>query len=77
MTRPPIVSGRETVAALERIGYVVVRQKGSHMRLRHPSNSVRAPTTVPDHRELKQGTLRAILRDAGLSVEEFVALISC
>ena len=60
---------------MERIGYVTVRQKGSHIRLRHPSNPARQPVTVPDHKELKPGLLRAIIRDAGLSFDEFRALL--
>jgi predicted RNA binding protein YcfA (HicA-like mRNA interferase family) len=75
MSSLPVISGRETIAALERLGYVAVRQKGSHVRLRHPSDPARAPLTVPDHKELKSGTLRAIIRDAGLSVDQFVALL--
>lgn len=75
MSRLPVASGREVVAALQRIGYEQVRQRGSHVRLRHPINPPHAPLTVPLHRELKSGTLRAILRDAGLTVEQFVQLL--
>ncbi|MFQ5423486.1 MAG: type II toxin-antitoxin system HicA family toxin [Phycisphaerae bacterium] len=75
MSRLPVVSGRETVAALQRIGYVVVRQRGSHIRMRHSSDTGRGPVTVPQHRTLKPGTLRAILRDARLSVEQFRELL--
>lgn len=71
----PVISGKQAVAALERLGYQQVRQKGSHIRLRHPTNSARLPLTVPDHKELKTGTLRSIIRDAGLSVDEFRALL--
>jgi predicted RNA binding protein YcfA (HicA-like mRNA interferase family) len=53
-------------------GYAVVRQKGSHIRLRHPSEPRRAPLTIPDHRILKPGLLRALIRDAGIDVDEFV-----
>ena len=67
----PRVSGREAVRALASVGYEVVRQSGSHIRLRHPTGA-RMPLTVPDHRELKSGLLRALIRDAGMSVEEFV-----
>jgi predicted RNA binding protein YcfA (HicA-like mRNA interferase family) len=49
MSRLPVTSGRKVVAALERIGYVVVRQRGSHIRMRHPTDSRRRPVTVPDH----------------------------
>lgn len=75
MSRLPVISGSQAVAALERIGYITVRRKGSHIRLRHPSNPARQPLTVPDHAELKPGLLRAIIRDAGLSVDEFRALL--
>lgn len=75
MSGLPVVSGRETVRVLQRVGYEVVRQRGSHMRLRHSTDAAREPVTVPDHRELKAGTLRAILRDAALSVDEFTALL--
>lgn len=75
MTSLPVISGRDAIAAFGRIGYQVVRQKGSHVRLRHPTDSTRIPLTVPDHKELKPGTLRALIRDAGLSVDEFAALL--
>ncbi len=75
MSKLPVVSGRQVVTALQRVGYVVVRQRGSHLRLRHPADERRRPVTVPDHQTLKTGTLRAILRDAGLSIEEFGALL--
>jgi predicted RNA binding protein YcfA (HicA-like mRNA interferase family) len=63
----PLISGRELVRALCRLGYTVRDQKGSHIHLRHP---VRRPLTVPDHPEIARGTLRVILRDAGLTAEE-------
>jgi predicted RNA binding protein YcfA (HicA-like mRNA interferase family) len=71
----PVVSGRQVVRALERVGYRVVRQRGSHIRLRDESDPNHLPVTVPDHRTLKPGLLRQILRDANLTVEEFVALL--
>ena len=71
----PVVSGRQVVRALERVGYRVVRQRGSHIRLRDKSDPNHLPVTVPDHRALKPGLLRQILRDANLTVEEFVALL--
>jgi predicted RNA binding protein YcfA (HicA-like mRNA interferase family) len=67
----PRVSGREAARAFASVGYEVVRQRGSHLRLRHPANT-RQPLTVPDHAELKTGLLHALIRDAGMSVEEFV-----
>ena len=71
MTRLPVVSGREVIVAMERLGYVVVRQRGSHVRMRHPTKTDCHPVTVPQHRTLKTGTLRAIIRDANLSLERF------
>ena len=73
--RLPVVSGTEAIAALERTGYQVVRQRGSHVRMRHPDVHLRKPVTVPVHKELRVGLLRAILRDAGLTPEEFSDLL--
>jgi predicted RNA binding protein YcfA (HicA-like mRNA interferase family) len=53
------------------VGDEIVCQRGSHLRLRHPA-STRQPLTVPDHADLKTGLLRALIRDAGMSVEEFL-----
>ena len=68
----PSVSGRDVVRALSKAGFVQVSQKGSHVKLRHPDGRV---VIVPDHSELKHGTLRSILRQARLSVGEFVELL--
>ena len=73
MTQLPRVSGRECIRALEKAGFYVTRQRGSHVMLRRDTPSARV--TVPDHRELDTGTLRAIIRQSGLTVEEFVALL--
>jgi predicted RNA binding protein YcfA (HicA-like mRNA interferase family) len=68
----PRCSGAEAIRAFERLGYRQVRQKGSHVFLkREGSNSI----SVPLHRTLAKGTLRALIRDAGITIEEFVALI--
>jgi len=72
MVAPPLVSGRDCVAALARVGYTKTRQRGSHVRL---ERSGRTPLTVPMHDELDRGTLRAILKAAGLTVEEFLDLL--
>jgi predicted RNA binding protein YcfA (HicA-like mRNA interferase family) len=71
----PVVSGRQVVRALERIGYRVVRQRGSHIRLRDESDPNHLPITVPDHKTVKPGLLRKILHDADLTADEFVALL--
>jgi predicted RNA binding protein YcfA (HicA-like mRNA interferase family) len=68
----PIISGEACVQALARLGYSVVGQKGSHVRLHCDG---RGPVTVPLHRELKRGTLRSILRSVDVTVDEFIALV--
>jgi predicted RNA binding protein YcfA (HicA-like mRNA interferase family) len=70
MSKLPRVSGRQTVTALQQLGFRVRRQHGSHIILRRDSPF--AQTVVPDHKELDSGTLRAIIRQAGISVDEFV-----
>jgi len=72
--RLPVVSGREAMRAFERIGYRLDHQTGSHLILRHETPPHRR-LTVPDHRELAKGTLRSLIREAGLSVEEFSRLL--
>jgi predicted RNA binding protein YcfA (HicA-like mRNA interferase family) len=68
MPKLPLVSGTEVVRTLERLGFIVLRQKGSHIILRRgPMGCV-----VPNHREIKMGTLSGILKQAGVSVEEFI-----
>jgi predicted RNA binding protein YcfA (HicA-like mRNA interferase family) len=69
----PVVSGAECVKALERAGFIVSRQRGSHIIMRRAQPLARA--TVPNHKELDRGTLRAIIRQSGLTVDEFVALL--
>ena len=70
----PRVSGRETVSAFRKIGYEIDRQRGSHIILRNMQPPHRR-LVVPDHSEIAKGTLRALIRQAGLTVEEFVALL--
>ncbi len=71
--RLPVVSGAQLVRALERLGWQVVRQRGSHVRLRHAERS--SFLVVPLHRELKKGTLNGILKDAGLDRDELRELL--
>ena len=70
MTKLPRVSGRDCAAVLARLGFVVKRQHGSHIVLRRGEPF--AQVVVPDHKEFDRGTLRAVLRVAGLSVERFI-----
>ncbi|MBW4494644.1 MAG: type II toxin-antitoxin system HicA family toxin [Oscillatoria princeps RMCB-10] len=69
----PRISGRECVKALSKIGFYVKRQEASHIVLRRDEPF--SQFVVPDHQELHKGTLRAIIRDADLSVDEFIQLL--
>ncbi|MBW1741546.1 MAG: type II toxin-antitoxin system HicA family toxin [Deltaproteobacteria bacterium] len=71
----PKVSGQKAIKALQKIGYEIVRQKGSHIRLRNYRRPECRPITVPKHTVLKPGLLRSILHDANLSIEQFSDLL--
>jgi predicted RNA binding protein YcfA (HicA-like mRNA interferase family) len=73
MSKLPVISGTKCVEALKRVGFSVDRQRGSHIIL--VREEPRTTVSVPDHRELDRGTLRAIIRQVGLSVDEFVNLL--
>lgn len=70
MSKLPVVSGEELCKVLGKIGYSIDHQTGSHIVLRHKNPPYRR-LTVPEHKEIAKGTLRAIIRQAGLSLEEF------
>jgi len=72
MSNLPRISGRECAKALNAVGFYLKRQDGSHLVLRRDDPF--AQVVVPDHKELDRGTLRAIIRQTGLSVDEFVGL---
>lgn len=74
MSKLPIISGFKAVKALSKIGYKIDHQTGSHMILRHEEPPHRR-LTIPNHKELAKGTLRAIIRQSGLTVEEFLELL--
>lgn len=73
MSGLPSISGRECLKALQKVGFYLKRQEGSHMVLRRDDPF--AQVVVPDHKELDRGTLRAIIRQSGLSVDEFTNLL--
>ena len=73
MSKLPIISARECIKALEKIDFYVRRQRGSHIIMRR--DDPYAMVVVPDHKTLKPGTLRKIIRDAGLTVDEFIDLL--
>lgn len=64
----PHVSGADAVRALQKLGFVVIRQKGSHAIMRRGSIGC----VVPQHRELKVGTLSGVLKQAGVTADEFM-----
>lgn len=64
----PVVSGKETIRALKRVGFAEVSQKASHVKLRNDEGRT---VIVPLHRELARGTLASILRQAGWSADQF------
>ena len=74
MSRLPVLSGQDVAGALRNLGYELDHQTGSHMILRQSAVPHRR-LTVPNHKELAKGTLRAIIRESGLSVDEFVRLL--
>jgi predicted RNA binding protein YcfA (HicA-like mRNA interferase family) len=71
MPKLPAVSGAEAIRALERLGFMVVRQRGSHIVLRRGASGC----VVPNHREIKPGTLAGVLKQAGVSADEFVGAL--
>jgi len=75
MSKVPSVNYDVVVRALQRAGWVVVRQRGSHIRLHKRLRAENLKLTIPAHRPIKRSTLSHILKHARLSVEEFLALI--
>lgn len=69
----PILSGRDTVKVFEGMGWSAVRQNGSHIVMVKDGEA--ATLSVPNHREVARGTLRSLIRDANLTVAEFIAAI--
>ena len=67
----PVLSGHEVVRVLERFGWQVARQNGSHIVMVRDGHL--ATLSIPDHREIAKGTLRSLIRAAGLTVAEFTA----
>lgn len=72
MPKLPRVSGAEAIRALERLGFLCVRQRGSHVVLRRSDASGTTGCVVPLHAELAIGTLRGILKQAGVKADEFI-----
>jgi predicted RNA binding protein YcfA (HicA-like mRNA interferase family) len=65
----PVLSGRETVKVFKGFGWQIARQQSSHIIMIKPGS--KASLSVPDHKEVARGTLRALIRDAGVTLDEF------
>jgi predicted RNA binding protein YcfA (HicA-like mRNA interferase family) len=75
MTQLPVVRPEEVIRALERAGFVVERVKGSHHALKHPDKPHLHVTVAFHKKELPRGTLRSILKQADIRIDEFIALL--
>jgi predicted RNA binding protein YcfA (HicA-like mRNA interferase family) len=75
MTLVPSLAYQTVITALERAGWRVYRQKGSHIRLSRYDGEKLRKLTVPAHRPLKRSTLAKIIKQAGLTVEEFLGFL--
>ena len=75
MSKLPVISGEKAVKCFEKLDYIVIRQKGSHIHMRHKSDKSKKLLTIPEHKVLGKGLLRKLLRDAEISVEEFNELL--
>jgi len=67
------ISGKEAAKAFQRLGWQAIGQVGSHLVMVKPG--VRTNLSIPQHKELSVGTLRALIRSAGLTVDEFLSLL--
>jgi len=74
MPKLPLVSSKEAIRAFEKLGYVVNHQRGSHIVLRR-SEPPHTHLSIPERKELARGTLRALIRQSGLTVEGFIKLL--
>ena len=73
MTSLPVLSGQEVVRVFESFGWSVARRRGSHIVMTKENEIV--TLSIPDHKEVARGTLRSLIRSAGLTTDEFVAAI--
>jgi predicted RNA binding protein YcfA (HicA-like mRNA interferase family) len=69
----PVLNGRKVIRAFENLGWQVARQRGSHIIM--VKDGEIATLSIPDHREIAKGTLRSLIRTAGITVEEFISEI--
>ena len=69
----PVVSGKEFVKRLKKLGFEFVHQEGSHMIIRLNTEPF-TKLSIPNHKELDRGLLRSLIKDVGISVDEFIRL---
>ena len=72
MPKLPVLAGRDVVSGLQRLGFEQIGQRGSHIKMRKGSLTV----IVPNHREVRRGTLSTILKMANLTIEDLIAAVS-
>ena len=70
--KAPVLSGKEMIKYLSKCGFEIVGRKGSHVRMKKHAEPKNIVVIIPDHKELAQGTVRAILRQAGVTFDKFV-----
>ncbi len=75
MPKLPLISAKKAIKAFEKIDYQVIRQRGSHIRMRNSSDQTKPPLTIPNHKILGKGLLRKLLRDTDLTIEAFLKLV--
>jgi predicted RNA binding protein YcfA (HicA-like mRNA interferase family) len=71
MSKLPMISGQECIKALQKAGFEITKQKGSHIKLRRDDRTV----IVPNHKELDRGTLKSIIEQSGIEVDKFLELL--
>lgn len=72
MPKLPVISGKEVIAILKKHGFIVIRQKGSHVSLQKITEGITYNVVVPMHDDLAKGTLMSIIRQSGLSRDAFL-----
>ena len=75
MTKVPSLNYQKVINALQRDGWVVVRQKGSHIRLQKHTSDETLKLTIPAHKPIKRSTLSHILKQAYISIDKFIELL--
>ena len=75
MTKFGGTSGKKAIKCFTKFGYKIIRQKGSHVRLKHLDSSTHQPLTIPLHKELKVGLLKQLIKDSRISEEDFFEVL--